>query len=93
MTIEKAGEFGAPIIKNLGYNANLLQAMRDAMYERSYLWNDEVVLESKLVQGTRTIFPRDEGCLYTATMKGTWNIYYNEKFWGRVTFSCYSDKN
>ena len=79
MEIEKVGEYGAPIFINLGYNGNLLQAMRDV------LKNDRDILESKIVQGDRII---DTHCYGTLTddLKGTWDVCCNEKLWGRITF-------
>lgn len=88
MTIEKAGDFGAPIFKNLGFGTSLIEAIYIAMHDpRSILWDDKIVWNAKLTCGSKTIFPRNEGSLHVHTsMEGRWNVYYGKKFWGRVTF-------
>ena len=79
MEIETVGEYGAPIFINLEYHDTILQAMRDV------LKNDRDIFESKIAQGDR-IITSSEYNAKTNNILGTWNVYINEKSWGRITF-------
>jgi len=79
VNIEKAGEFGASRMMNLGYNCMLLNAMRDI------LGNDRDIMESKIVNKTNTI-AFNNYAMYVKVLENNWDVFVNERFWGRISF-------